>query len=87
MKWLLNFCHALLVWIHTGDFKSNAAAQSVDSDVTRMISEQSLLHSVQLSCSTGIQVFFFSVSINKGVLNYYQKMIVNHFNKCFDLWL
>ena len=79
----MNFCHALLVWNHTGDFKSNAAAQSFDSDVTRMISEQSLLHPVQLPCSTGIQHFFFSVSINKGVLNYYRKgqwiILINFF--------
>ena len=31
-----------------------AAAQSFDSDVTRVISEQILLHPVQLPCSTGI---------------------------------
>ena len=64
----MNFCHALLVWNHTGDFKSNAAAQSFDSDVTRMISEQSLLHPVQLPCSTGIQHFFSVFPSIKGYL-------------------
>ena len=48
--------------------KSNAAAQSFDSDVTRMISEQSLLHPVQLPCSTGIQHFFSVFPSIKGYL-------------------
>ena len=42
----------------SGDLNSDAAAQSFNSDVTRMISEQSLHHPVQLPCSTGIQHFF-----------------------------
>ena len=52
------FYHASLVWNHACDFKANAAAHSFDSDVTRMISEQILLHPVKLPCSTGIQHFF-----------------------------